>query len=187
MTIDELYNILLNDKPSDIIRKREEELFSLIPELKKCKGFNQHNDWHIYDVYEHILHVVDNVPSNLILRLSALFHDIGKPFSYTEDENGVGHFYGHWEVSQTIFNEFAEKYIIDKDISDKVSKLIYYHDINLDKISGDELKKMINIFSKEEIEQLYELKKADLLSQNHKYNYILDEYENQKKKLVRLK
>ena len=134
MSFKELCNILLSDKPSDNIRVREKELFSLIPELKICKGFNQNSEWHIYDVYEHILHVIDNFSPDILLRLAALFHDIGKPYSYKEDENGIGHFYGHWEVSQKIFNEFASKYNIDKNISDIVSNLIYYHDMNISKL-----------------------------------------------------
>ena len=81
----ELFKILLSDKPSDRIKNNEKEIFEFIPELKDCKGFNQNNDWHVYDVYEHILHVVDYVEEDLILRLTALFHDIGKPLSYTED------------------------------------------------------------------------------------------------------
>ena len=112
MTIEELYIILLRNNPSSILKSREKELFNLVPELEKCKAFEQNSDWHIYDVYEHILHVIDNVSPNLILRLAALFHDIGKPFSYIEDKSGVGHFYGHWEVSQRLFIEFDSGRII---------------------------------------------------------------------------
>ena len=186
MTLNELYDILLIDKPSVNLKKRENELFSLIPELEKCKEFNQNSEWHVYDVYEHILHVVDNVSSNFVLRLAALFHDVGKPYSYTEDENGFGHFYGHWEVSQKIFDEFSNKYNIDINICDKVSNLIYYHDINISKLDDIQLNEILNVFDKEGIIQLFELKKADLLAQNKKFNYILEEYDNQKKKLLKL-
>ena len=187
MTIEELYEILLSDKPSYILKNREKELFYLIPELEKCKGFEQNSDWHLYDVYEHILHVIDNTSSNLVLRLAALFHDVGKPFSYIEDEKGIGHFYGHWEVSQIIFDEFASNHNIDVNIRDRVSQLIYYHDINLSKLDNDCLKKIADIFGNEGIAQLFELKRADLLAQNEKYNYILNEYEVQKKKLIKIK
>ena len=109
MTYDELIAVLLSDKPSDWIRNNEDLVFNFIPELRKCKGFDQKNEWHVYDVYEHILHVVDGVFNNDCLRLAALFHDIGKPLSFIEDENGVGHFYGHWDKSNEIFREFAKK------------------------------------------------------------------------------
>lgn len=59
-----LFNILLSDKPSELIKYHEEKIFLLITELEKSKGFNQNNEWHIYDVYEHILHVIDGAPNN---------------------------------------------------------------------------------------------------------------------------
>ena len=52
MKAEELFKILLTNKPSDLLRQRENELFELIPELEKCKGFDQHNPWHVYDVLE---------------------------------------------------------------------------------------------------------------------------------------
>ena len=184
MTIEELYNILLSNKPSDILKTKEDKFFELIPELQLSKGFDQHNEWHIYDVYEHILHVIDNVPSDIILRIAALFHDIGKPIAYTKDEKGTGHFYGHWEVSQMIFEIFANKHNIDQNISSRVSDLIYYHDINVSKLDNDKLNEMYQKLGVEGIIQLYELKKADVLAQNPKYHYILDEYNIQKENLL---
>lgn len=184
MSIEELYNILLSDKPSEIIKEKESEIFKLIPELEECKGFNQNNDWHPYDVYEHILHVIDNVPSNIILRLTALFHDIGKPNSYKEDENKIGHFYGHWNESIKIFNSFCEKYNINKDLNKIISNLIYYHDINLGKLNDEQINDLCKIFTIKELKMLYELKRADLLAQNEKYHYILNDYEKQKSKLL---
>ena len=76
--MEELFSILMQGKPSEHIKRNEDLIFDMIPELKVCKGFNQNNEWHIYDVYEHILHVVDNVDNDIVLRLTALFHDVGK-------------------------------------------------------------------------------------------------------------
>ena len=92
-------------------------------------------------MYEHILHVLDGVTDNLVLRLAALFHDIGKPYVYTIDEEGVGHFYGHWDKSLEIFESFAKKFNISDDIKQLVSNLILYHDLNIGKLN-DALKEM---------------------------------------------
>ena len=184
MNIKQLYNILLEDKPSEGLLKNEKELFDLIPELEICKGFNQNNEWHIYDVYEHILHVVDYVPIDLTLRLAALFHDIGKPLSYKEDENGIGHFYGHWETSLNIFNNFSNKHKLDKQIINLVSNVIYFHDINIGKLNDLEKEKIYNSLGIDGFEKLYQLKKADLLAQNPKYHYILNDYDKQKEKIL---
>ena len=184
MSIDFLFKILLQDNPSEFIRNNEEEIFKIIPELAMCKNFNQNNIWHIYDVYEHILHVVDTVPNNIILRIAALFHDLGKPFVYTEDENGIGHFYGHWNKSKEIFDSFAKDYNLEENIKNIISNLVLYHDLNIDKISDAELNELINIFNKDEITMLFQLKKADLLAQNEQFHYLLNDYEKQKEKIL---
>ena len=50
MTYNDLIEILLSDDVYDRLKQNEEEVFLLFPELKICKGFEQNNDWHIYDV-----------------------------------------------------------------------------------------------------------------------------------------
>ena len=65
---EKLFDILLSNNPSILIRENEDYIFNIIPELRKSKGFNQNNPWHIYDVYDHILHVIDGVKENIILK-----------------------------------------------------------------------------------------------------------------------
>ena len=43
MTIKELFEILLEEKPSTTLRERKEDLFRIIPELEVCDGFDQHS------------------------------------------------------------------------------------------------------------------------------------------------
>lgn len=180
MTIKELYDILLDSYPIKKMLAREDEIFKLIPELKKCKNFEQNNDWHIYDVYYHTLLVVNYAHRNLILRLAALFHDIGKPSTYTVDENGIGHFHGHYIESQNIFNEFSLINNLDKNLSKEVSNLIYYHDLDISKMNEEEINNLIKIFNPNQIRLLFDLKKADLTAQNSKYHYLLNDYTKQK-------
>ncbi len=177
--------ILTSEKPSRLIKENEEYFFNLIPDLKKCKGFNQNNRWHIYDVYEHTLHVMDGVPKDLTYRLAALFHDLGKPYAYTEDKDGIGHFYKHWVKSNEIFKDFAQQNELDEKMTNTISKLIAYHDINLGKINKEEEEKIANIFSKEELLMLFKLKRSDLLAQNPLYHNMLKDYHEQEDKLLK--
>lgn len=179
-----LINILLQDKPSEFIRNNSEEIFKIIPELSECKNFKQNNIWHIYDVFEHILHVIDGVDNDLVLRMAALFHDIGKPYVYKEDENNVGHFYGHWDKSNEIFCKYAEMYNLDEILKKQVSNLIIYHDKNIDKLSDTDLKKLLSIFDRKGIIRLYKLKRSDLLAQNNDFHYLLNNYDKQEKRLL---
>ena len=116
--LEKLFDILLSSKPSILIRKNEDYIFNIIPELRK---------------------------SNIILRLTALFHDIGKPYTYTKDENNIGHFYNHWIKSCEIFLNFSKKYELPEDLTNEVKKLIYYHDINISKLNREELNKFLDI------------------------------------------
>ena len=147
MSLKELLYILKSISASDIIRKNEKEMFDYIPKLEDCKGFDQHNEWHIYDVYEHTLHVIDYIRKDNktknkekrendyeILKLSALFHDLGKPETFELDKYGIGHFPLHNKVSKRIFHDFIK----DKEYDEKnikiISKLIDYHDANFAKL-----------------------------------------------------
>ena len=111
-----LKNILLSDDIESAIRENEEFIFSIIPELKAEKGFDQKSKYHCYDVWDHTICALKNSSKDLDLRLALLFHDIGKPYCYTED-NGVRHFKGHaiksGELAPIILDRLGYKDIDD--------------------------------------------------------------------------
>lgn len=182
MSINELFEILLENKPSTKLREKKEELFRLIPVLEECDGFDQHSKWHQYDVLEHIFHVVDNVDPTIELRLAALFHDTAKPETFDLDKEGRGHFPKHGIKSVKKFNEFVNKYNLDKTQIDIISRLIECHDDYL--YDSEKTNKLIKTFTKDEIELLYNLQKADLLSQSEECRYLLESYDIGKNKLL---
>ena len=65
-------------------------------------GFDQHSPHHAYDLFTHTAHVVQGVPEELPLRWAALLHDTGKVVTFTRDDTGRGHFYGHAKESARI-------------------------------------------------------------------------------------
>lgn len=178
-----LFDILLSEKPSLLIKDNEDCIFKMIPELEKCKNFDQNNPYHIYDVYEHILHVVDGVPQNIYVRLAAFFHDIGKPYTYFKDDSGLGHFYGHFLKSNKIFLNFSKKYELDEELTEAVSKLIYFHDFRIDK------EKSFNLVNEKlsitEAKMLFQLKRSDLLAHASNCHYLLKDYDIQEKELLK--
>ena len=187
MTYEQLLKVLQSSNVYELIIEHEEEIFKLIPELKVCKGFNQNNKWHIYDVYEHILHVVSGVDNDKCLRLAALFHDLGKPLTYTEDENKTGHFYNHWNESVRILKKYQDKFDLSTSEIKLILSLIYYHDINLDKISQKELELLIEKIGIENIDLLFNLKRADLLAQSPEFHSLLININNQEEKIIKVK
>lgn len=188
MNYADLKTILISDQPSLRLKANEAELIKLIPEIKPCIGFNQNNPWHIYPVYDHILHVVDGVSNDINVRLAALFHDLGKPACYQEDNEGIGHFKDHWQISKAIFLKYADKFDLTNQEIELVGNLVYYHDLRHldDKLNIDEQKALLKTLGETGIIMLYDLKKADLLAQNEKYHYLLKELMEEKQKMLAL-
>ncbi len=108
-------NILISADVETAIKDNEDVLFSLIPELKSEKGFEQKSIWHCYDVWEHTIHAIKSSRADVEIRLILLLHDIGKPYSCQEDGT-VRHFRGHAEKSAEIAETVLKRmgYSIEK-------------------------------------------------------------------------
>ena len=184
MEYTQLPQLLVSEPVYDRIKEQEEALFRLLPELQACKGFDQRNSWHVYDVYEHILHVVAGVAADPILRLTALFHDIGKPPAFTLDAAGVGHFFGHWDHSREIFQRYAPRLGLDPQEIALIDALIFYHDMNVDKMTDEEIRTMVQALGKEHLPKLFAIKRADLLAQSSTYHHLLANIQRQEQTLL---
>ena len=179
MNYAELIEILLDDVPSITLRQKKEELASLIPEFRDSFDFDQKNIWHPYDVFEHTLRVVDSVDCDIKLKIAALFHDVGKPYTMIMGDDGNGHFYGHWEKSKEIFTKYKDNFSLNSEEIELVCNLIEYHDLS---ISTKSIDTFIGLFNREDVELLFSLKKADILAQNMNFSEKrLLELEEQKK------
>ncbi len=102
----------------------------IVPELEEGIGCHQ-GGAHKYDVFEHLLgalqHATDKKLSTT-LRLSALFHDIGKPRTKrTPNNKAKPTFYGHEVVGARMTDKIMNRLKYPKDIIEKVVKLIRYH------------------------------------------------------------
>jgi tRNA nucleotidyltransferase (CCA-adding enzyme) len=172
----ELDKILLLDNPSSYIKEYKEIFFNIFPGLRVCDGFDQQTKYHNLDVLSHILKVVDNVDNNIISRLSALLHDIKKPDCFTKDEKG-GHFYGHWIKSMEYANKILKDFNYSNDIIRRVCNLIEYHDYKIEN-NKKAILSFIYIFKTEDIDLLFDLKKADIIAQHPNYRYQIEELTN---------
>jgi poly(A) polymerase len=96
---DELRKMLVSERPRQAIELLDEGglLEVILPELAACKGVAQ-GGYHTHDVYGHTLLAVQATHPDLLLRLAALFHDVGKPTTATPD----GAFTGHEEVGANL-------------------------------------------------------------------------------------
>ena len=124
--LSELCQLLPHAKAADLLRYAP-VLCQVIPELTDTLGFAQHNPHHQYDVYTHTAHVVESAPAEMEVRLAALLHDIGKPATFTQDENGIGHFYDHASVSARMANDILHRLKASNALRQRVVTLIEQH------------------------------------------------------------
>ena len=135
-------------------------LTAVIPELADCVGFEQHNPHHTHDVFRHIIRVVERVPKILPLRWAALLHDVGKPATFTMDETGCGHFYGHNHVSQKMADDILRRLKAPTAFREQVVFLVEHHMTPLEP-NRKLLRRRLSQYGEENVRLLLALQQAD--------------------------
>ena len=129
----ELVKLLVSPHPERIRDAYELGLTKVIlPEWDAMEGVAQNTPHHKYDVAEHTLRALKNVKRDKILRLTMLFHDMGKPMMKTTDENGRDHFRGHALVSEELARSIMHRLKFDNETIRTVTKLVCYHDYRVE-------------------------------------------------------
>ena len=149
---DELIKILLSPAPADGIRMLVQSgiMQYVIPELVILDGAQQ-NKYHDKDMLGHTLQVLLNTPDDIVIRLSALLHDIAKPQTRTQDNKGI-HFYRHEIAGAKRARKILNDLKFPKETIGKVCKLIKNH-MRL-KAFGDSLEELSDVAVRRLIFQL---------------------------------
>ena len=135
----------------------------VLPELAPTVDFQQHSPHHSYDVYTHTAHVVENTPAELPLRWAALLHDAGKPETFTLDENGCGHFYGHASASALLADTVLQRLRAPNALREQVVFLVEQHML-FPELDKKQMRRRLSKFGTQRIKQLLQLQKADFCS-----------------------
>lgn len=166
---EECNKILLSDRPADFRVLHALGLLQYImPELERCFSVRQHNKYHIYNVGEHILHAVEAAPPDLILRWSALLHDVGKPCCASCDANGVIHFYGHHRESMQIATDVLHRLRFDRESMHSILTLVENHDVRIEP-AAPAVKRMMARTGGALFEKLLLLQEADNRAKNSSF------------------
>ena len=136
-------------------------LAAVIPELEPMIGFDQRSPHHAYDLFTHTAHVVAGVPAELTLRWAALLHDIGKVPTFTQDETGRGHFYGHAPRGAEMAGQVLHRLKAPTALREQVVVLIEKH---MTRLQPDKklLRRQIGRLGWETVENLLYLQEADM-------------------------
>ncbi len=179
----ELVKLMVSDHPEYFLKAYELGITKVImPEFDAAMETIQNNPHHCYDVGEHILHSLTHVRKDKVLRLTMLFHDLGKALTRTTDEKGIDHFYGHVEKSASIADDIMKRLRFDNDTRHKVVKLVKYHDLDM-ALTPKGVRKAIVKVSEELFPLLLEVKRADFLAQSR---YKREEKEAELKEMERI-
>ncbi len=161
----ELNHILATDKAARGLREllAVGALPKIFPPLAGLAGLEQ-NNFHHLDALEHTLAVVESLdqlcrqnplalplptPEDcLLLKWTALFHDVGKALTKAEDpDTGSIHFFGHERFSAHIARETLAGFALGKDFLRRLERLIENHLrpllLNLDNCKEKALRRLV--------------------------------------------
>jgi len=161
---DELLKTLQAPLPSTglFLMKDTGILGVILPELEEGVGVAQGN-LHCYDVFTHSLYACDAAPAeSLLLRMAALFHDIGKPRVRAMDPEGRPTFYEHERVSAAMAEQILLRLKLPHAVVKDVSHLIAHHMFNYQEEWSDAaVRRLIARVGDEKIKDIIALRRAD--------------------------
>lgn len=180
-------------------------LSAVFPPLKVQWGFDQKNPYHEFFLWDHTAKTVVNVKKAFdqypelaknknmgLIRIAALLHDIGKPYSAREDDvwKGIYHYYNHAEISSDMAKSMLKDDLrfSNRDV-DYISSLVRHHGRFLSP-TRKSIRKAARHIGEDRIEDLLLLMLADKSSQsNARGNEVLmkeviNKYQNTPKPLL---
>lgn len=140
-----------------------------IPEFKICRNCIQNDirGFHEFDVADHLFYACDGAPkNNLIVRLAAFFHDIGKPEAKTIESTADGniiHFYNHDKISSDKAKIIMTKLKFSNNEINSVCHLINNHMFKYESKQNDSsIRRLIVKIGLENINDIIALRYADI-------------------------
>ncbi len=160
---EELEKLLCGPGVGRILRGYTEVFSFLIPALQPAIGYDQQNPHHLFTVWEHTIRAVENVPADPVLRWTMLLHDTGKPAARTTDENGIGHYRGHGQISAQLAAETMRALRFDRATEERVVRLVEAHDIPLS-TDRKQLLRRLHRFGETDLRALFQIHRADRIA-----------------------
>ncbi len=162
----EIVKLITSDHPekmADVYKLGLSRVF--LPEFDVMMEAEQINPHHIYTVGMHTIKVMENVPPERELRLSALFHDVAKPKCTTLDENGINHFKGHPKEGAKMTKTILKRLKFDNHTIDRVCHFVLWHDANPE-LTPKSVRRLVSKIGRDYYPEMFALKRADVKGQN---------------------
>lgn len=160
----ELLQLLCGAHVGAVLMEFSDIIAQILPEIQPMIGFDQHNAYHKYTVWEHSVRAVEGIRPDPLLRLAALLHDVGKPDTFSRDERGVGHFYGHPARSRELAEQMVQRLRLPVQMERQLLYLVRHHDTPLGQTKRS-VRRKLAVHGEAIFRQLLAIKKADCIGQ----------------------
>ncbi|MBE6990168.1 MAG: CCA tRNA nucleotidyltransferase [Ruminococcaceae bacterium] len=181
----EMDKLLCGAHAAEVLLAFPDVIAVFLPEMRDAVGFQQKNPHHCYDVWEHTVRAAAAAPAEPMLRWTLLFHDLGKPKCFTQDEAGVGHFYGHGRVSCRLAAEATTRLKFDNASRERIELLVTWHDRYIP-LTHRSFRRALNALGEEALRQLLAVKRADNMAQAPAYRSRLEKLDQAERLLDEL-
>jgi tRNA nucleotidyltransferase (CCA-adding enzyme) len=163
---DEWYKAMKANKPSRAFELMLSTglLAITCPEMMDSVGCEQ-NRYHQYDVWGHAMACLDACEPEPVLRVAALFHDIGKPRTRKMgDKTNDWTFYDHERVGAEMTEPILQRLKLSNEERDRVVRLVRHHLVCYsDGWSDAAVRRWVRRVGKDLTQDLYRLSRADAL------------------------
>jgi len=162
----ELTALLVSDNPGHIKTAQELGITKVIlPEYDDIVDISQNTPNHIFSVSEHTIKSMECIEPDVVLRLTMLMHDFGKPDVRNVLENGRDTFYRHPEVSVVLAKRILKRLKFDNDTTHRVLRLIKWHGL---KYSDDyvSVRRALNRVGEDIFLDFIKVQIADVMAKN---------------------
>jgi tRNA nucleotidyltransferase (CCA-adding enzyme) len=164
----ELSWVLRGKKVSTVLEEYAEVFMALIPEFAPLAGFDLKRPEHSYDALTHSFKSVGYASPILTLRYAMLFHALGMPDCFSEDQSGRGNYYGHAERSWIYTNRIMQRLGFSEDEIREVGFLIKNQGMDIAS-ERRSLKLKLREMPSERLKMLLQFRHADLKAQNPEF------------------
>lgn len=188
-TVSELNKLLCGKGVESILNGYRDVFAVFIPEIIPTFDYEQHTKHHNRDLWRHTTHAVSCVENSLLLRLTMLLHDLGKPMACRRDEDGTCHYKPHPKYSAEIAEKILKRLKYPADFTKTCVTLIKFHDVRFNS-SKHRLRHVMSVIGSKNTECLLKIQRADIEAQSdymrenkllkldrafNSYNEILDD------------
>ncbi len=164
----EMTKLLCGKNAAEVLLQYPDVISVFLPEILPCVGLEQHNPHHCYDVWGHTVHSVAAIAPDPVLRWTMLLHDLGKGSTFTMDEQGVGHFYGHGKASVILAEAITTRLHFSRERKKRVIELVDWHDRDVPRAEKS-IRRCLYHLGEEGVRQLIAVKRADNAAQHPDY------------------